>query len=69
MIRETITFSFENAEQQRRFHERLKGLDGFASQMLGLSIFAQAELAHGDVEGAKKTLVRIAEVAAENTES
>lgn len=24
MIRETITFTFENEEQQKRFHERLK---------------------------------------------
>lgn len=27
MIRETITFTFENEEQQKRFHERLKGGD------------------------------------------
>lgn len=37
---------------------------GFAEQVWGLSLFAQAELDNGDVEGAKKTLVRIAEVAA-----
>lgn len=27
MIRETITFTFENEEQQKRFHQRLKGGD------------------------------------------
>jgi hypothetical protein len=39
--------------------------EGFASQMWGLSILAQAELDNGDIEGAKKTLVRIAKVASE----
>jgi hypothetical protein len=37
---------------------------GFAEQVWGLSLFAQAELDNGDIEGAQKTLVRIAEVAA-----
>ena len=27
MIKETITFSFDDIEQQRRFHERLAGKD------------------------------------------
>lgn len=64
MIRETITFTFEDTEQQRRFHERLEGSEGFASQVWGLSLLAQAELENGDVDGVQKTLVRIAEAAA-----
>lgn len=67
MLVETITFNFETAEQQRRFHERLDGKDalaGFASQVWGLSLLAQAELENGDAAGAQKTLVKIAEAAA-----
>ena len=41
------------------------GKEGFAAQMWGLSILAQAKLDNGDPEGALKTLVRIVEVAAE----
>ena len=67
MIRETITFSFDDAKQQKRFHQRLEGGDGFADQVWGLSILAQAELDNGDHAGARKTLVRIAEIAAKMT--
>lgn len=71
VIRETITFSFDDEAQQARFHERLAvGFAdmswevGFAEQVWGLSLLAQAELDNGDTDGVQKTLVRIAEVAA-----
>lgn len=67
MLRETITFNFDTTEQQRRFHERLEGKDGFSDQVWGLSLFALTQLGKGDVDGAKKTLTRIAEVASERT--
>lgn len=42
-----------------------EAVEGFASQMWGLSLLAQAELDNGDPDGAQKTLVRIAEAADE----
>lgn len=73
MIRETITFTFADEAQQKRFHERLEsGVQqeaGFADQVWGLSMLAQAELDNGDTEGVQKTLVKIAEVAAARTNS
>ena len=58
---------------QKRFHERLEsGVQqeaGFADQVWGLSMLAQAELDNGDTDGVQKTLVKIAEVAAERSNS
>ena len=41
------------------------GGDGVWDQVWGLSMLAQAELDNGDIDGALKTLVRIAEVASQ----
>lgn len=67
----TITLKFDTNEQRDNFQSYLgKPLPtsnkGFAAQVLGLALFALAELEGGDVDAAKRTLTKISEIANSN---
>ncbi len=67
----SITLNFDDEAQRDRFNAYLSSPlpssdEGFAAQIWGLAVLAQAELDDGDTDGAMKTLIRVAEIASTN---